>query len=153
MEHLNRDQIANVAQFLLRLSDIADPAMPEAGPVSPRETPLQRGNQCDARLDQVCRERRNRKRRIALLAPQDGIFADPAWDLLLELYEAALRGKKLSASALGIEAGIPQSTALRWLALLEKMGLMRRTQDVFDKRRQWVTLTTRAMKGFDQYFA
>ncbi len=153
MDCLNRDQIANVAQYLLRLSDSAEPAMHLAAPMVVREPPMPSADHRDARLDQVCREQRNRKRRTALLASDDRIFADPAWDILLELYEATLRGKKLNASVIGLDADIAQSTALRWLTMLEKMGLVRRTQDIFDKRRQWVGLTTRAIRGFDQYFA
>lgn len=153
MKHLDRDQITNVAQYLLRLSDIPDPAMHEAPCFAARKTALERHDYESTRLDQVCREQRSRKRRTALFAPDGGIFADPAWGILLELYEAELRGKRLNASVLGLEAGIAQSTALRWLALLEKMGLTRRTQDALDKRRYWVALTTRAIRGFDQFFA
>lgn len=153
MENLNRDQIANVAQFLMRLSDIDDPALRATGQSPPYETTVPLRDQRGSRLDQVCSEQRSRKRRAALIAPQGGIFADPAWDIILELYGAELRGQKLNASVLGLEAGIAQSTALRWLALLEKMGLARRTVDVFDKRRHWVALTKRAITGLEQYFA
>jgi DNA-binding MarR family transcriptional regulator len=153
MEHLTRDQIANVAQLLLRLSDIDNPALDVTEPLAARGTTKPVCSQRAALLEQVSCEQRNRKRRTALIAPGGGLFADPAWDILLELYVAELRGQKLNASVLGIEAGIPQSTALRWLALLEKMGLARRSQDVFDKRRQWVALTRRATAGLEHYFA
>src|SRR5437762_5630979 len=42
------------------------------------------------------------------------LFADPAWDILLELYAAELGQRRLSVSSLGLCAAIPATTALRW---------------------------------------
>ena len=81
------------------------------------------------------------------------IFSDPAWDILLELYIADATGSQLYASVVGSEAGIPQSTALRWLAVLEKAGLLRRRHDMFDKRRQWIGLTPRALSLMEKHFS
>lgn len=103
-------------------------------------------------LGEVRQEQSRRTRRAALLAPGTDIFAEPAWDILLELFVAQLSGQKLNASVVGCEAGIAQSTALRWLALLEKQGLTKRTRDIADKRRLWVALTPATFAALEQYF-
>lgn len=103
-------------------------------------------------LEQARAEVARRKDRRALLG-SFGILGDPAWDMLLELYISDVSGARLYASVVGAEAGIPQSTALRWIAVLEKDGLVRRRDDVFDKRRQWVGLTPTARKTLDRHFS
>jgi DNA-binding MarR family transcriptional regulator len=84
---------------------------------------------------------------------QFDMLSDPAWDILLELYIADATGSPLYASVIGSEAEIPQSTALRWLTVLEKSGLVRRRHDVFDKRRQWVGLTPRGRTLMERHFS
>lgn len=103
-------------------------------------------------LEQARAEVVRRKDRRALLGSR-GILGDPAWDILIELYISDIAGAQLYASVVGAEAGIPQSTALRWIAVLEKDGLVRRRDDVFDRRRQWVGLTPSARKILDRYFS
>jgi hypothetical protein len=75
----------------------------------------------------------------------DGIFCDPAWDILLDLFMAYLRGDKVSVTSAGFAACAPISTALRWLAILEKDGLVSREQDTNDRRRAFVRLTDTAV--------
>ena len=97
-------------------------------------------------------EVKRRTDRRALFGVYD-VLSDPAWDILLELYISGLTGNGLYASVVGAEVGIPQSTTLRWLNVLEKMGLVRRNIDPFDKRRQWVGLTPRACTLMERQFA
>lgn len=84
-----------------------------------------------------------RRRRERLLGPD--IFADPAWDMLLDLFVAHHRGREMHASGVGLAAGIPQTTALRWIAMLEDRGLVRREDDPRDARRVVLSLTTEAL--------
>jgi hypothetical protein len=51
-----------------------------------------------------------------------GLFGDPAWDILLELYAARLRGKTMKLTDLTTDA--PPSTLARWAAVLEERGLV-----------------------------
>lgn len=80
------------------------------------------------------------------------LFADPAWDLLLEIFEAHLEQRRISTSALFHAGGIPQSTNFRWLAKLEADGLIERSVDPLDARRTWVTLSSSAQAGMTAYF-
>ena len=91
-----------------------------------------------------------RRRREALFAPT--LFADPAWDMLLELYAIRLEQRKISVSSLCYAAYVPLTTALRWVAKLESDGLAVRRQDPSDARRFWIDLSDRGMEAMCRYF-
>src|SRR5687768_13422735 len=52
------------------------------------------------------------------------LFAEPAWDILLELYSADLRGSKISVSRACIGSNVPYTTALRCIRRLHDKGLI-----------------------------
>ncbi|WP_148291669.1 MarR family winged helix-turn-helix transcriptional regulator [Novosphingobium sp. B-7] len=70
-----------------------------------------------------------------------GIFADPAWDILLDLYISEVEGKKISITSACAAACVPATTALRWLSVLEERGLIVRIDDPNDNRRSFVRIT------------
>lgn len=74
------------------------------------------------------------------------LFADPAWDMLLELYALKCEGVRVSVSKLSVAANVPGTTALRWIDKLDEQGLIERTDDPLDGRRVWVVLSER---GFE----
>lgn len=80
------------------------------------------------------------------------LFADPAWDMLLDLYRAELDQYRVSVTSLCTASGVPTSTALRWLRALEEEGLITRRQDPLDGRRSFVALTSAAVAAMDSYF-
>lgn len=83
-------------------------------------------------------------RRARTEALGSGLFADPAWDMLLALFAAAERGEALPVTRLCVAAGVPQTTALRWLEQLEQGRLIGRAADTADARRTLVTLAPEA---------
>lgn len=70
-----------------------------------------------------------------------GLFADPAWEMLLDLTHARLAGKRVSVSSLCIAAHVPATTALRRIGDLVTSGLATRVKDENDGRRVFVELT------------
>jgi DNA-binding transcriptional ArsR family regulator len=81
------------------------------------------------------------------------LFADPAWDMLLDLMAARLEGKQVAVSSLCIAAAVPPTTALRWIGVLTENGLVVRVADRDDRRRVYVELgdaTTRALGAWLQ---
>src|SRR5690242_5648825 len=54
----------------------------------------------------------------------DQLFADPAWDILLELYVLRCDQRRASVSKLSLGAGVPTTTALRWIEKLHSDGLV-----------------------------
>jgi DNA-binding MarR family transcriptional regulator len=91
-----------------------------------------------------------RVRRRQYFSPR--LFSDPAWDVLLELYVAELAQWKMSVSSLGVDAGIPPTTVLRWLEILQNEGLVKRAKDPLDGRRVFVTLTDDGCEAMAAYF-
>lgn len=84
------------------------------------------------------------------------LFADPAWDMMLDLIAARLEGKQVPVSSLCIAANVPTTTALRWIRSLTESGLFERSIDPRDARRTWIALTPQAadaMLGWLRVFA
>ncbi|MBC2665674.1 winged helix DNA-binding protein [Novosphingobium flavum] len=81
------------------------------------------------------------------------LFADPAWDMLLDLAAARAERKQVSVTSLCIAAGVPPTTALRWIGQLQQAGLFQRVEDKADRRRAFIALTDKAAEGMARYFA
>jgi hypothetical protein len=82
-----------------------------------------------------------------------GLFADPAWDILLDLMVARIERRQVAVSSLCIAAAVPATTALRWIKQLTEMGLLHRVADPQDGRRVFIELTERAVDTLLAYFS
>ncbi len=89
-----------------------------------------------ARIRAHIKARRLRERFL----PAD-LFADPAWDMLLDLAAARKEGTRVSVSSLCIAGNVPTTTALRWIKTLIDRGLVARTADPDDARRSFIDLS------------
>lgn len=93
-----------------------------------------------------------RARRIrADFLPAD-LFADPAWDMLLDLLAARLDGARVSVSSLCIAAAVPPTTALRWIKTLTEQGLVDRRADPHDGRRVFIALADETADALHRWF-
>lgn len=92
-----------------------------------------------------------RKRRLRYF--DANLFADPAWDMLLDLAAAREEHTRVSVTSLCLASGVPPTTALRWIGQMIESGLLVRTEDSLDKRRAFMTLTDRATNAISRYFA
>ena len=92
-------------------------------------------------------ERRNRDK----FFPKN-LFADPAWDMLLELYAAELGQIRVATASLCAGAAVPPTTALRWISTLEREGLIDRRNDPLDGRRIFVALSAKGVSSMEAYF-
>ncbi|WP_298394154.1 MarR family transcriptional regulator [Sphingobium sp.] len=93
-----------------------------------------------------------RARRIrADFLPGD-LFADPAWDMLLDLLAARLEQERVSVSSLCIAAAVPPTTALRWIRTLCDKGLVEREADPQDGRRIFISLAQDATDALLRWF-
>ncbi len=81
------------------------------------------------------------------------LFADPAWDMLLDLFAAKLEHARVSVSSLCIAAAVPPTTALRWIGTLTEARLIEREADPLDKRRAFIGLSEEAGYGMRRYVA
>lgn len=75
------------------------------------------------------------------------VFADPAWDIIIDLFAAGVEGKAVSITSACIAANVPATTALRWLTQLERAGMIERFSDAKDRRRAFVRLAQVAEQG------
>jgi DNA-binding MarR family transcriptional regulator len=91
---------------------------------------------------------RARRQRERFFAPS--LFADPAWDILLDLAAARLEGRLVSVSSLCIAAAVPTTTALRWVKNLLDIGLLVRSDDPADARRAFITLAPATAATMDR---
>lgn len=81
------------------------------------------------------------------------LFADPAWDMLLDLMAARLDGEEVAVSSLCIAAAVPPTTALRWIRAMTDQGLFERHDDPTDGRRIFIRLTDKGAQAMNGYFS
>jgi len=81
------------------------------------------------------------------------LFADPAWDMLLDLTAARAEHARVSVTSLCIASGVPPTTALRWIGQMSEAGLFERIEDDTDRRRAFIALTDRAADAMARYFS
>ena len=139
------DEMGRIAATLARLSTgpqatapVAAPAGVEAGEAAPPDIDTVR---------QVIRARRLRGRFF-----DETLFADPAWDMLLDLFQAELAQHRVPVSSLCIAAAVPATTALRWIKSMTDCGLFLRRPDPHDGRRVFIELSADASRAMRRYF-
>lgn len=137
------DEVSRIASTLARLSSGpgSSPAIEVAPPTD--IPPLS--------AETVRRVIRARRLRTRFFAEQ--LFADPAWDMLLDLLQAEISQLRVPVSSLCIAAAVPATTALRWLKTLVAQGLFLRRADPHDGRRVFVELSPDASQALRRYFA
>ncbi len=93
-----------------------------------------------------------RQRQLRARFFEGDLFADPAWDMLLDLTAARAEHTRVSVTSLCIASGVPPTTALRWIGQMTEAGLLDRVEDETDRRRAFVTLTEKASEAMARYF-
>ena len=151
LDRLNRE-VARIAELLARLTRGGGEA-DEDDTVAERRTsftiesvPAPAPRASDIR--RAIRVRRLRDRFFV-----SGLFEDPAWDMLLDLFAAELENVHVSVSSLCIAAAVAPTTALRWIARMTDAGLFERVPDPADRRRAFMRLAPRASEAMRGYFA
>jgi Winged helix DNA-binding domain len=94
-----------------------------------------------------------RQRQLRARFFEGDLFADPAWDMLLDLTAARAEHTRVSVTSLCIASGVPPTTALRWIGQMSDAGLLMRVDDETDRRRAFITLTEKAADAMARYFA
>lgn len=80
------------------------------------------------------------------------LFADPAWDMLLDLLAARLEHERVSVSSLCIASAVPPTTALRWIRTLTEKGFVDRQADPHDGRRVYIALADHTAEAMSRWF-
>lgn len=105
------------------------------------------GRSSDERLTTAIAWARSRDERDRIFGAD--LFFDPAWNILLDLYISERKGTMVSVSSMCIASKVPSTTALRWLTMIEKRGLIARRPDDYDRRRSFLYLTEDGRKKIE----
>jgi hypothetical protein len=136
------EEAARIASVLASLS------VDESGDAE-RDDGAEEGGEVDAvYVRSIIRARRMRDQYF-----KGELFADPAFDMLLDLYAARLEGSRVAVSSLCIAASVPATTALRWIKGLSDKGLFVRQADPQDGRRVYIGLSDEAARAMGRYLA
>ena len=93
------------------------------------------------------------QRRLRARYFTDGLFAEPTWDMLLDLFIADCERRRISVKSVCIGAHVPTTTALRHLQWLQDHGLVERLRHPRDARSTHVRLTAHALSAMETYLA
>ncbi|MDQ0564551.1 MarR family transcriptional regulator [Erythrobacter citreus] len=156
------EQVGRIAERLEKLS----PGQREGGGAFRFESPAQawraqgedqrsaREEEQRPRLPEAAVLRRIIKARQARMRHFDAdLFADPAWDILLDLAAARAERQQVSVTSLCIAAGVPATTALRWIGQMVDADLLVRVSDPHDRRRAYIALSENTADALARYFS
>jgi hypothetical protein len=138
------DEVSRIAATLARLS--TGPAVPESELRKPIDEDVP-----DVPVETVRSVIRARRLRGRFFS--EDLFADPAWDMLLDLLQAEIAQLRVPVSSLCIAAAVPATTALRWLKTMTDKGMFVRRADPHDGRRVFVELSRDSSLSLRRYFA
>ena len=138
------DEVSRIAATLARLSTGPASMPPQIEITSHQDLPPLSADT----VRSVIRARRLRSRFFS-----EELFADPAWDMLLDLLQAEIAHLRVPVSSLCIAAAVPATTALRWLKTMVSEGIFIRRADPHDGRRVFVELAPDASGALRRYFA
>jgi hypothetical protein len=94
---------------------------------------------------------KERRARDVFLESGRGLWSDPAWDMLLDLFIANEEGRMVNVTSACIGGCIPTSTGLRRVDQLLNAGLIHRTTHPSDGRKGMLGLTPRATNDMKRY--
>jgi DNA-binding MarR family transcriptional regulator len=137
------EEVSRIASTLARLSSGPATSIQPAQAVAQTEVPQLSGEA----VRKVIRARRLRANYFS-----EELFADPAWDMMLDLLQAEIAQLRVPVSSLCIAAAVPATTALRWLKTLVAQGLFLRRADPHDGRRVFVELAPQTSEALRRYF-
>lgn len=157
--HRISDELAQFARTLAQMADVGGDGKRVAGkPVSFRPAPpdafrefVTGATGFESKLTAASIRQIIKFRRLRDSYFDASLFADPAWDILLDLMAARLEGVQVSVSSLCIAAAVPATTALRWIGTMTESGLLIREHDPDDARRIFITLSADTAANLHQY--
>lgn len=137
------DEVARIAATLARMTDAPTNAPGLSAPAPGGDIP-------DVSAEAVRGAIRARRMREDFFEAE--LFADPAWDMLLDLLAAEIAQHRVPVSSLCIAAAVPATTALRWMKTMTDQGIFLRRSDPHDGRRVFIELAPQASVAMRRYF-
>ena len=100
----------------------------------------------DEKLAQIAKKLSRARRLREKEMPEQHPFHDPAWDILLDIFPANVNKQKISVKYATMAGHTSATTALRNVWVLEQSGLIARTPDPTDARRQFLDMTAAGLR-------
>lgn len=146
------EEVGRIARTLAALSDGGHGrAEPTLSPLGDRRPAYRAAASSDGEAGYIRSIIRARRLRDQFF--EASLFADPAWDMMLDLMAARIERRPVAVSSLCIAAAVPPTTALRWIRTLTDAGLFIRVDDPRDGRRVFIELSRTAADGMTAYLA
>lgn len=117
-------------------------------PLDPHRTGRYRSAERFAKVRSALQER---ARRLEYFRAE--LLAEPAWDILLELYAFELIQHRVTVPDLTDRINVPSTTSIRWMKMLEADDLITRRVHPGDSMQVWVALTPKGLEVMDGYFS
>jgi DNA-binding MarR family transcriptional regulator len=140
------EEVGRIARALVTLSGCEDGVPARDVPSGDMSVAVQAAPSDLAVVRMLLRLRRLRDQFL-----EPALFADPAWDMLLDLKAAQLERRRVAVSSLCIAAAVPPTTALRWITTMTEQGLFARCPDPDDGRRIFIGLSETASAAMARY--
>ncbi len=137
------DKLREVAEQLHNLSETFEPFSDNSDPVA-------LANLSDAQMHDICRKIYAARRRRDEFFPVE-LFAEPAWDILLDVFIHQTDGGPLSVKQACIGAHVANSTALRYLRLLQDENFISIAPCKEDRRARKVRMTSQGFRKMRDY--
>ena len=115
---------------------------------NPANDQLRARDQARAWADRLYAERRRRDAHFP-----DGLFGEPAWDLLLAMFTAREKGQAMILCRAYKAAGVSDTTGRRLLDRMEEEGLITRRRAPRSRKMRVVELTDSAVERLIDYLA
>lgn len=140
-------EIANVLSINL------EQAAPQETPIkaSPPANPVQAQTPTRSEIAALARRLTIERRQRDKILNSSKLVGEPAWEMLLDLFYAEFVGRKISISSACIASAAPPTTALRYMAQLEKEGLIERIPSPNDRRVIFAQLSHAAFSMMYEY--
>ena len=159
-EEINPDQVSLTAEDAQEVASLLSTLVPgeltvsslirKAERVRRAATPI---TQLDRRVLMDAAQRIYVRRRVRERHLPEFLFGEPAWDMMLALYSTADSGPRQYVSGLLRLASAPPTTGLRYIAALERNGLIVRSPSLQDRRMAFLELSEKGRKAMDLYMA
>ena len=145
------DELARIAEVLTRLTQRETDTPASRDDVGDRHVAFDAGPSIAPVITAVDIRNAIRARRLRDRILGEGLFEDPAWDMLLDLFAAHLERTQVAVSSLCIASAVAPTTALRWIGKLDEAGLLVRRPDPFDRRRIYLGLSSKGIEAMRRY--
>lgn len=142
------DEMRRFAAAVLRLADASDQAWSPEN-VKFKYTRFSKAGRIEKNALQLAQlaQRESMRSQLRERHIDPDLLGEPAWNMLLELFQQFAGGALVSTKSLQLISGCPETTALRVLDRLEAAGLIERTPSQVDKR---VTLIGLSRTGVEK---